>query len=84
MGSVGVRELRDNATDILRRVRERGESFEVTFRGRPVALLVPAAQRLRGKGKEEREWEEIDRLAAEIGARWRGCGAEGAVAEQRR
>ncbi|MGZ4114032.1 MAG: type II toxin-antitoxin system Phd/YefM family antitoxin [Actinomycetota bacterium] len=39
MERVGVRELRQNASEILRRV-EAGESFEVTDRGRPVALLV--------------------------------------------
>jgi prevent-host-death family protein len=41
MNRIGVRELRQNASEWLRRV-QRGESFEVTDRGRPVALLVPA------------------------------------------
>jgi prevent-host-death family protein len=40
MGSVGVRELRQRASELLRRVEE-GESFEITDRGRPVALLTP-------------------------------------------
>jgi prevent-host-death family protein len=40
MNSVGVRELRQNASAILRRV-EAGEILEVTDRGRPVARLVP-------------------------------------------
>ena len=40
MDRVGVRELRQNASLWLRRVAA-GESFEVTDRGRPVALLVP-------------------------------------------
>lgn len=40
MRKIGVRELRQNASVWLRRV-EQGESFEVTDRGRPVALLVP-------------------------------------------
>lgn len=37
---VGVRELRQNLSRWLQRV-ERGESFEVTDRGTPVALLGP-------------------------------------------
>lgn len=37
---VGVRELRQNLSRWLRRV-ERGETFEVTERGQPVALLAP-------------------------------------------
>lgn len=41
MTRVGVRELRQQASAILRRVAA-GESFEVTDRGRPVALLVQA------------------------------------------
>lgn len=40
MERVGVRELRQQASAILRRVAA-GESFEVTDRGRPVAMLVP-------------------------------------------
>ena len=47
MRSIGVRELRQQASRYLREV-ERGETIEVTDRGRPVALLVPvpAADRL--------------------------------------
>ena len=41
MERVGVRELRQQASLILRRVAG-GESFEVTDRGRPVAMLVQA------------------------------------------
>ena len=37
---IGVRELRQNASQYLRRVAA-GESFTVTDRGRPVAQLVP-------------------------------------------
>jgi prevent-host-death family protein len=40
MNQVGIRELRQHASRWLRRVAA-GESFEVTDRGRPVALLVP-------------------------------------------
>jgi prevent-host-death family protein len=37
---VGVRELRQNLSRWLRRV-EAGETFEVTERGQPIALLAP-------------------------------------------
>jgi prevent-host-death family protein len=40
MERVGVRELRQNLSVYLRRVR-RGESLEVTERGEPVAVLQP-------------------------------------------
>jgi len=44
MTSVGVRELRQRASELLRRVQS-GETFEVTDRGRPVALLGPIQDR---------------------------------------
>jgi prevent-host-death family protein len=52
--SVGVRELRQRASELLRLV-ERGEIVEITDRGRPVALLTPLPEgtpleRLRNAG----------------------------------
>jgi len=43
MTSIGVRELRQRASEFLRRV-EAGETLEVTDRGRPIALLTPIPQ----------------------------------------
>jgi prevent-host-death family protein len=40
MSRVGVRELRQRASELLRRVQA-GEAFEITDRGRPVAVLGP-------------------------------------------
>lgn len=55
MASVGVRELRQRASELLRRVAA-GETIEVTDRGRPVALLGPIPEagpleRLRAAGE---------------------------------
>lgn len=55
MKSIGIRELRQNASRYLRLV-EAGETLEVTDRGRPVALLVPPPSgtgydRLVGEGR---------------------------------
>jgi prevent-host-death family protein len=66
MASVGVRELRQRASELLRRVAA-GETIEVTDRGRPVALLSPlpeagALERLRAAGEVDpaaAEWEEL-------------------------
>ena len=53
MTSVGIRELRQRASELLRRVQE-GESIEITDRGRPVAVLGPLPddplERLRASG----------------------------------
>lgn len=40
MASAGVRELRQRASELLRRVAA-GETIEVTDHGRPVAILAP-------------------------------------------
>lgn len=40
MDRIGIRELRQNASEYVRRA-ERGETIEVTDRGRPVARLSP-------------------------------------------
>jgi len=45
---VGVRELRQNLSVYLRRVKD-GESLEVTEQGRPVARLIPLAAAQRGR-----------------------------------
>ncbi len=57
MRSIGVRDLRQNASAVLRDV-ERGASFEITDRGRAVALLTPLGtaaplERLRASGEIE-------------------------------
>ena len=66
MTRVGVRELRQRASELLRLV-ERGETIEVTDRGRPVALLTPlpegsALDRLRAAGEIEPASGDINDL----------------------
>ncbi len=41
MERIGVRSLQQHASAVLRRVRQ-GESIEVTERGQPIAILIPA------------------------------------------
>ena len=66
MTSVGVRELRQRASELLRRVEE-GETIEVTDRGRPVAVLSPVPEgspleRLRALGEIEPATADLDDL----------------------
>ena len=66
MKSIGVRELRQRASEYLRRV-EAGETLEITDRGRPVALLtpVPAAsplEQLRALGEVSEPQGDLDDL----------------------
>ena len=62
MTSVGVRALRQRASELLRLV-EQGETVEITDRGRPVALLTPLPEgspldRLRAAGEIEAASED--------------------------
>ena len=66
MTSVGIRELRQRASDLLRLV-EQGETVEITDRGRPVALLgpIPAGSplaRMKAAGEVEHATEDLDDL----------------------
>jgi prevent-host-death family protein len=70
MRSIGIRDLKSHASRVLRRVRENGEEIEVTYRGRPVARLIPISGAGRTAKKAAAVWADLNRLAAEIGARW--------------
>jgi len=84
MISVGVRELKQQASELIRLVRETGKQVQVTHRGRVVALLVPV-ESTADSNAEKHAWDDLDSLAAEIGARWpKGISAARAVAAVRR
>ncbi len=84
MRSIGIRDLKQQTSRIVRQVR-RGETVEITFRGRPVARLVPAVERLNAERTSAAVWSDLDRLAEEISAHWRGRrSASGAVRQGRR
>ena len=55
--TVGLRELRQNASDLVRRVEE-GEEITITVAGRPGARLVPAIART------WRRWADVAELFA--------------------
>jgi prevent-host-death family protein len=74
MERVGVRELRQNLSVYLRRVKE-GESLEVTEHGHPVAVLAPlresesAYDRLVAQGRIRRGVGSIDDIPPPLGPR---------------
>jgi prevent-host-death family protein len=41
MSLIGVRELREQTSEVIRRVREDRAEYVVTYRGRPVAIILP-------------------------------------------
>ena len=73
MPEVGVRELKMHTSRILRNLRTRRARYVVTYRGKPVAILMPlepAEMASPETDSPESVWQELIRLGREIGAGW--------------
>ncbi|MFH1633652.1 MAG: type II toxin-antitoxin system prevent-host-death family antitoxin [Chloroflexota bacterium] len=68
MIAVGIRELKQQTSELIRLVREEGRELQVTYRGDVVALVVPVTRAT--SPDAEAAWSSLDVLAAEIGACW--------------
>jgi antitoxin (DNA-binding transcriptional repressor) of toxin-antitoxin stability system len=83
--TVGIREMRLGASKILRRVREKGEAVDITYRGQVIARIIPAAPAKPDPQMLGAIWADLDRVAEEIGRRWpAGLSAAEAVSAERR
>ena len=76
MPDVGVRELKAHASEIIREVREQRARYVITYRGRPVGLLMPLVEASTALPPLSEEtganaWEALTRLGKEIGREWR-------------
>jgi prevent-host-death family protein len=77
MSLIGVRELREQASEVIRRVRQDRAEYVITYQGRPVAIILPL-----DAGRAEKEmvqaskkavlgsWERYERLAEELRRDW--------------
>lgn len=74
MSEIGVRELKTRASEIVRAVRERRARYLVTYRGRPVGVLLPIGDVEQGEpASEERSraaWKELVALGQKLGEGW--------------
>ena len=79
MPQVGIRELKNEASEIIRTVREDRVEYVVTHRGKPVAVILPMAEgwqeteaaRAAAAARENAAfWERMEALRAEIAAKW--------------
>lgn len=66
MQAIGIRELKERASEILRRVREEGATFDVTYRGRVVARLAPAQQTKDEIAESLLLLDELEQIGVEI------------------
>jgi prevent-host-death family protein len=72
MEEVGVRELKIHASEIVRKVREERVRYTITYRGKPVGVLMPVDEA--GPPPTDAQpdaWEELVRLGEEIGRGWK-------------
>jgi prevent-host-death family protein len=75
MPEIGVRELKIRASENLRNVRERRARYVLTYRGRPVGVLLPLEEAsppkaLGGGDQGTAVWDELSELGEEIGRGW--------------
>jgi len=71
---IGVRELKNRASEIMHEVKERDAEYIVTLRGEPVAVLRPFPQESEGDLRQAQRAEalrKLDTLAEEIARSWR-------------
>jgi len=71
--TIGVRQLKNEATQVVRAVREERVVYVITVNGSPVATLRPYSDRdIAGvdRGEAEAEIAAIERLAAVVGEAW--------------
>jgi prevent-host-death family protein len=86
--TVGVRELKNQASRVIRAVSEEMAEYVITLRGEPVAMLRPLTEEERDRLREEQvdtALTEMRSLAEEVALAWKSdkSGVE-LVAEQRR
>ena len=70
---IGIRELKNQLTQVMRAVREHGTEYTVTWHGEPIAVLSPIMAREKTENMDDRIEEEIafwERLAQEFSASW--------------
>ncbi len=85
MLTVGVRELKQETSKILRRVREKGETIAITYHGEVVARLVPVAPPEPTDEEIAAILTNLEALSAEISAKWpEGVSALDAINDVRR
>ena len=71
---IGVRELKNNASKIVRAVREEGAEYVVTVHGEPVAVIRPLTEEQEQQelnAEIAAEIAEMKQLAKEIAAGWK-------------
>jgi len=71
MAEIGVRELKARASEVIRAVRECRARYIITYRGKPVGVLLPLDEATEAETVVgEDAWDELAQLGEEIGREW--------------
>ena len=77
MPTIGVRQLREQTSEVLRQVREAQAEYIITYQGKPVALLLPVQSEVvekamvkAGRRSVADGWEAYARIAEELRRDW--------------
>ncbi len=70
MRTVGVSELKTHTSEIIRNVRKNRISYTITYRGKPIGVLLP----IEGNegfvsGKNQDSWSALEKLREELARR---------------
>jgi prevent-host-death family protein len=66
---IGIRELKAQASDVIRAVKENRARYVVTQRGVPAALIIPL-DAVVTKSSDDEVWERLTKLREELGKGW--------------
>lgn len=63
MRAIGVKELKIHASEIMRKVREERISYTITYRGKPVGVLLPLEESGDvAQEKEQDPWSKLEKI----------------------
>ena len=76
MPDIGIRELKTRASEIVRNVRQRRMRYIITYRGRPVGLLMPlgradSAEARLSASSDQAAWDDLVRLGKDVARGWK-------------
>jgi prevent-host-death family protein len=81
--SIGIRELKNQLSQVLKEVTEQGHEIDITNHGQVIARLVPVKPAVEA-AVSEAAWTHLKDLAKQLGKSWSGDDAASAIDEIRR
>lgn len=84
---IGVRELKNQTSSIVRQVREEAVEYVITHHGKPVAVLRPIDQETIDDIKQEeaiKNWEELQAIGKLIAENWQSEKSPSEILEEMR